>query len=237
MQRYFSNNKKNNIFTLSADDSFHIKTVMRMKKGDRIEIVNENIQYICIITSLEENVQCEIERSIFKEETKIPKVIIAQSLVKEQKMDYILQKGTELGAFMFIPIATQRSIIKIDEKKDTKYIRWGKILKEASEQCKRINVPILEKTCNLKEIITGDYDYKFICSVNEKSKTIKSVLSKVDISDTILFVIGPEGGFSESEEKLLIESGFESVTLGENVLRTETASLFVLSAVNYEFMR
>ena len=167
----------------------------------------------------------------------LPKVSIAQSLVKEQKMDYILQKSTELGVYEIIPIYTERSIIKVKDKYDQKIERWKKVVKEASEQSKRFTLPYLNRIINLNELIKEKYDFKFVCSVNEKTKTIKNVLSNVNINDTILFVIGPEGGFSEKEEKLLVDNGFQPITLGENVLRTETSSTFVLSVINYHFMR
>ena len=160
-----------------------------------------------------------------------------QSLVKEQKMDYILQKSTELGVDEIIPLNAERSIIKIDNKENKKIERWNKVLKEASEQSKRNTIPILDKIYSLKDLKDIDIKHKYICSVKEKEKTIKSILSKISISDTILFVIGPEGGLSDKEEEILVESGFERITLGSNVLRTETASSFILSAIDYEFMR
>ena len=90
---------------------------------------------------------------------------------------------------------------------------------------------------DLKDLVNVNAKYKFVCSVKEKSKTIKSILSNVNNSDTILFVIGPEGGLDNYEEEFLINNGFISITFGNNVLRTETASSFILSVINYEFMR
>ena len=167
----------------------------------------------------------------------MPNVIIAQALVKEQKMDYILQKSCELGVSSIIPFNSERSLIKLDGNDEKKISRWNKILKEASEQSKRCDVPSLENIVDIRYLINLPFKHKYVCSVNEKTKTIKSVLSNVDISDTIIFVIGSEGGLSESEEEKLIKNGFVPISLGNNVLRTETASSFVLSAVCYEFMR
>lgn len=238
MQRYFAKEiGKDYSFELSLDDSYHITKVMRMNVGDNIEVVFNENEYICEITSLEKCVKCKINTKLEKKERKIPKVVIAQALVKEQKMDYILQKSTELGVFSIIPIFTERSIIKVDTKENKKIERWNKVLKEASEQSKRCDIPVLSSILKLEELSKLDFTYKYVCSVNEKSKTIKSVLSKVDISDTMLLVIGPEGGLSKKEEEYLMNHGFESISFGDNVLRTETASLFVLSAINYEFMR
>ena len=236
MQRYFVDKKDGFFFFINNEDSYHITKVMRMNLNDRVEVVFENRLYICKILDLSDNVKCEIVEEIIKNESQVPKVIIAQSLVKEQKMDYILQKCTELNAYKIIPVNTKRSVVKLS-RGDKKLIRWNKILKEASEQSKRVDIPILEDITDIKDLINVKCDCKYICSVNEKSKTIKSVLSKANKSDTILFVIGPEGGLDPSEEEFLINNGFIPITFGEYVLRTETASLFILSAVNYEFLR
>ncbi len=236
MQRYFVKNKEDDIITLSDEDNYHITKVMRMNLKDKVELVYQNELYIGEIESLSP-VTCRVLEKQENKEKTIPNVIIAQSLVKEQKMDYILQKSCELGVSEIIPISTSRSIIKRDKDDNKKILRWNKILKEASEQSKRCDIPKLEKVLDIKDLINLSYDHKFLCSVNEKAKSIKSVLSNTKISDTILFVIGPEGGFTENEEKLLIDNGFVSITFGSNVLRTETASSFILSSINYEFMR
>lgn len=238
MQRYFVKVRNNdNSFTLSSDDSYHITKVMRAKLKDLVEIVNDNTVYICEISSIDNNVKCRIKDSLIDNTNNIPSVTVAQSLVKEQKMDYILQKSTELGVNKIIPIEAERSIIKANGKSDKKIERWNKIVKEASEQSKRISIPKVSEIKNIKELIKEEYDYKILCSVNETSTTIKKVLQNATISDTILVVIGPEGGFTKSEEETLINNGFISTSLGNRVLRTETASSFVLSIINYVFMR
>ena len=237
MQRYFVNEKIGNYFFIDNKDSYHIITVMRMHLKDRVEIVYQNKLFLCEITLLEPNVKCEIIEELNNTILQKPNVSIAQSLVKEQKMDYILQKSTELGVYEIIPTYTERSIIKINDKYDKKIERWKKVVKEASEQSKRFTLTNINKIIDLNELAKEQYDFKFICSVNEKRKTIKNVLSNININDTILFVIGPEGGFSEKEEKLLIDNGFQTITLGKNILRTETSSVFILSVINYHFMR
>ncbi len=235
MQRYFCNDVNDKVL-LSLNDSYHITKVMRYKEGDKVELVCNKKLYIAEIVSLGNNVMV---RKIKQE--KCPStdtnVVIAQSIVTEQKMDYILQKGTEMGANAFIPVIASRSVVKLNNKGDKKIERWQTIVKEASEQSKRLEIPSVLKPCTIKELAKLDYDIKILCSVNEMSKSIKTVLSNLDISDRILIVIGPEGGFTNEEEQILINSGFISVTLGNRVLRTETASLFVLSIINYIFMR
>ena len=235
MQRYFCNSK-HNIYNLSKEDSYHITKVMRYSIGDKIEIVdNEKLFVAEIIDLLPLVIAKKIEELPCNE--KNTNIIIAQSLVSEQKMDYILQKGTELGANMFIPVITTRSVVKVNDKIHKKIDRWNTITKEASEQSKRLRIPSVTKPYTIQELANLDYNYKILCSVNEMSKSIKTVLSNLQESDKILVVIGPEGGFTNEEEKLLINHGFISVSLGDRVLRTETASLMILSMVNYIFMR
>lgn len=235
MQRYFCNHDSD-LFTLSRDDSYHITKVMRYNIGTTIEIVCNNTLYLAEITSLTPFVVAKKIASI-DNDSKSLNVTIAQSLVKEQKMDYILQKGTELGAKEFIPLITTRSVVKIENKEDKKINRWNLIVKEASEQSKRLDIPLVNRAHNIKELSLLDYDYKILCTVNELSKSIKTVLSNIQESDRILIVVGPEGGFTKEEEECLINNGFISVSLGSRVLRTETASLFVLSIINYILMR
>jgi len=234
MQRYFVNNKENNIFLLSNDDSYHINTVMRMDLLDKIEIVCCEKMYVCEIIELIPVVKVRVIEEVEINNELSVSVTIVQSLVKEQKMDYILQKTTELGVNEIIPFAASRSIIKLDNKQDKKIERWQKIVKEASEQSKRNYIPIVQNAISLSNLVKlSDYDMKFLCTVNESSQNIKKVLSNLNRNVRMLFVIGPEGGFTEEEETKFIENGFISLSLGSSVLRTETASTFIMSVIRY----
>lgn len=234
MQRYFSKKIENNRFTLTEEDTYHITKVMRMVKDDKIEVVYQENTYICKIVSLSPLVEAEIVEEIKNNQELKTQVTIVQSLVKEQKMDYILQKTVELGVDKIIPYCASRSVIKINEKKDKKVERWKSILKEAAEQSKRIKIPEITNPINLSNLVKlSDYDIKFLCTVNESSQNLKKVLSNMVSGAKILFVIGPEGGFTPEEEKVMIENGFLSISLGNSVLRTETASTFIMSVVRY----
>ena len=236
MQRYFKDTNLDT-FELSNEDSYHIIKVMRNKIGDKVEVVIDKKLYICEITNLNdpvtvkrlEEVECDSELPCY--------VTIAQSLVKEQKMDLILQKCCELGVSEIIPVNTARSIVKLDKKENKKALRWNKILKEASEQSKRVVIPTLNDIMDIKDLTKLDYDIKILCTVNELSMSLKQVLNKDLTNLKILFVIGPEGGFTDQEEKVLIDNGFISTSFGTRVLRTETASLYALSIINYILMK
>ena len=235
MQRYFSNLIKNNEYLLSKDDEYHIKKVMRMNIGDKIEIVDNEKVFICEIVSLDPVKAKIIEKRNENNENE-KKIILVQSLVTETKMDYILQKGTELGVNEFYFYKAVNSVVKENNKSDKKIIRWQKIVKEASEQSKRNIIPKVNNIVDLTGLIDIKADVKLLLSVNETTKNIKNILKELKKYDTLIIVIGPEGGFTPFEEDKLIKNGFISTSLGKRVLRTETAGMVAISMINYEWM-
>lgn len=232
MQRYFAKEYKDKII-LRDSDIHHIKNVMRMKINDKIEVVYDKKIYICNIDAIEP-LSLTIE-DINNEENKLKlDVVIALGLVKEQKMDLILQKLTELGVNEIIPVNMERSIVKLDNKRlDKKMIRWETICKEASEQSKRTNIPIIHNVINLKDLSKIEGDIKLVASTSEKDKLLNNYLQNIDNCAKIVVVIGPEGGISDKEEKYLINNGYNPVSFGNLIFRVETACIYVASILNY----
>ncbi len=235
MQRYFSNLISNNEYLLSNDDSYHIKKVMRMNLGDRIEIVDNEKVFICELVSLD-----PVKAKIIKEEKmnneNDKKIILVQSMINETKMDYVLQKGTELGINEFYVFKAKNSVVKENDKSSKKIIRWQKIVKEASEQSKRNIIPKVNDIVDISRLCKIDADVKLLLTVNELTKNIKKVLKEIKKYDTLIIVVGPEGGFTKEEEETLIKNGYISTSLGKRVLRTETAGMVAVSMINYEWM-
>ncbi len=233
MQRYFGKEKQENRMILEDGDMYHIRKVMRMKDGDEIEVVIDGKLYLCY---LENN----LDEIIIKEELKTPNdfmkpVILVIPILKEQKMDLILQKATELGVTEIIPVSMKRSMVKIGEKETKKLERWNKIMKEASEQSMRNFVPKLQSVTTFSEI-TKLEGLKLVCSTREKENTFKKFLQTSSNYDKLIIVIGPEGGLDIEEEKFLQKHNFIPVTLGPRIMRVETVPIYVLSALNYEYM-
>ncbi len=230
MQRYFSNEKENNKLKISSNDIHHIKNVMRMQNGDLIEVVYNQKLYICevILGSEFVNIKKEIDNNNFDID-----VTLIIPLLKEQKMDLIMQKATELGVTRIIPINTERSIIKLDANKfKKKQERWQTICKEASEQSKRLTIPIVEDIATNSTLKTLE-GVKLVCSTAEKEKNLKFFLQTFDKCAKLVLVIGPEGGFTKQEEDNFVSCGFERVSLGNRIMRVETVPLFLLSIINY----
>lgn len=232
MQRYFAVDKNLNI---SDKDKHHIINVMRMKLNDKIEIVYDEKIYLCEINEISKKDVSYSVKDIIDINNELPvKVTIAVSLVNEKKLDFILQKCTELGVYDFILVNSDRSKIKIDGKEKKKIERWNTITKEAAEQSHRNIKPIVRDIMSINDVSKLDYDLKLTCSTKENEKTIKNVLQNSTNCDRIIIVVGPEGGLTVSEEEKLEKNGFIPVTLGNLILRTETVPIYIMSLINYE---
>jgi len=232
MQRYFAKSNKEKL-ELMDSDIYHIQKVMRMKENEEIEVIYKNKLHICSIDSL---VPFSLSiKEIIAEENKLNlDITVAVGLVKEQKMDLILQKLTELGVNRIIPVSMERSIVKLDDKKsEKKKIRWETICKEASEQSKRTTIPVIEDIKSIKELLNIEADIKLVASTKEKDKMLNYYLQNINSCAKIIMVIGPEGGISPKEEELLNKNGYDSVSFGNLIFRVETAAIYAASILNF----
>ncbi|HJJ14892.1 MAG TPA: 16S rRNA (uracil(1498)-N(3))-methyltransferase [Clostridiaceae bacterium] len=227
---------------LLGQDVNHIKNVLRCQKGEHIEICNSETSknYLCEINKIEkEEIECNILENLRSNVETDIKVTIFQGLPKADKMEYIIQKSVELGAYDITPVEMKRCIVKLNEKdKEKKIQRWQKIAEVAAKQCKRDIIPKINNITNVKLIcnIIQNYDIILVAYEKEKERTLKSELKKIKEYNqkNIGIIIGPEGGLDEDDVKLLEESGAKVITLGNRILRTETVALNVLSNIMYE---
>ncbi len=246
MQRYFvpPENWRDDRIGITGEDAKHILKVMRMQDGDNI-ICSDNCgrTSLCEIVELSGNtVEVQVIKDIEKQAELPVSVTIAQGLPKGDKLEYIVQKGTELGAVSFFPFAADRSVVKWDEKKAVKkQERLEKIAKEAAEQSHRSRIPEILNPGSFSDLLkmAEQYNIKIVAFEEEAKQQefsrFASALQTAVKGDSILCVIGPEGGISEKEAISLSEHGFILCGLGPRILRTETAPLYMLSAVSYHF--
>ena len=194
MQRYFAIDKDLN---LRETDYHHIRNVMRMKDEDLIEIVYNKVLYECKVYLNKKTVKV-VDKKEIKDD--LMNIDVCFPVLKEQKIDYILQKGTEVGARNFCLFESKRSVVKFDKTSFSKKSkRWQTICKEAAEQSFRISIPRIDNVLSINELAKLNYDLKILCTLNEKTKNIKKVLQNKTKYDTILIVTGPEGGFDKTE--------------------------------------
>ena len=246
MQRYFVNHRFDleKEITISGENARHISKVMRMQSGEQIVVVNDGIAHVCDILSVGEEVVAKQTGTTIPSPEMPIQVDIACGLPKGDKLEFITQKGTELGMHGLIPFAAERSIVKWDAKKgEKKTERLQKIAQEAAEQSHRTFVPTIGNPVTFKQLLSiiPNYDAVFIADEEDAKQEIRTrfadKLKNVydNKSKSILLIFGPEGGISRKEASSLIEAGAQTMSLGPRILRAETAPLYALSAISYEF--
>ena len=239
------NQIEEDIINIIGTDVNHISNVLRLKIDDEILVTNKDNEktYLSkIVKFSKENIICRIIKN--KEDTTESNIYIDiyQGLPKSDKMEYIIQKTTELGVKNIIPVDMERCVVKIDKKSESKKIeRWQKISEVAAKQSKRDYIPKIGNIIKIEDIcnITSKYDIILLAYEDENKTTIKDELKRIkqksDNKLKIGIIIGPEGGLSEKEVNKLISSGIKCVSLGKRILRTETAPIVMVSDIIYEF--
>lgn len=224
---------------LDDKGAHYIKDVLRLKKGDRIEIFDgKGNKYSCILQGVNRG---KIFATINSKEFSMSKEpscrsVLAQALPsKHSKMDFIVEKATELGVDEIIPVAAERCITQALSLH--KLERWQKIASEASRQCGRAKVPRIKEVLSVEDALAAfsTFDMKLFACIDKGTVCLKTILKDKDSLKDIAVFIGPEGDFTKQEINAAKENGFNLVSLGERVLRTETAGLYVLSVLDYAF--
>ena len=233
MQRYFAD-RKDNLIILGDGDVHHLLHVMRARIGDEIEAVVDNHLYACIVKSINPlNIVINYEIPI---DSELPsKVTLFFALAKGDKIDFVVQKATELGASRIVLVKTERCVTKFEgDNIKHKLERFNKIAKEASEQSHRLMIPEIAGVVDIKDIPND-----LLCDINllayeKEAGATDNFFEKVTADKTISVMIGPEGGFSIEEVKLLKDKyHFETISLGKRILRTETAAVYALSVISF----
>lgn len=251
MQRYFVPPEQfgESSVVLAGEDARHAVRVMRMKPGDEC-IVSDGVSRearVVIRDADPERVTADIVEPLPGDREPGWSVTVAQSLPKGDKMEIVIQKGTELGAAAFAPFQSERMIVQYDARKEAKRLeRWRKIAKEAAEQAHRSRIPDVGPVLAWRELIAlfPRYDAVFFC-YEKASGSLRHGLrtavrrwldgtGKDAPAPNVLLVVGPEGGFSEREAAEAEAAGAVAVGLGRRILRTETAAMAALACLMYE---
>ena len=246
MPKFFiktENLKENEEIWITGSDVNHIKNVLRKKIEDKINICNSDTQknYECAIKNIEENkIICKIINETKSISESSLNITIFQGLPKSDKMELIIQKSTELGVKTIVPVITKRTVIKLKDKdKQTKVERWLKTAEVAAKQSGRDIIPTIENIINIADIKFDEFNKIFVLYENEEKNSIKDEIEQLKKNNkeelNIGIIIGPEGGFADSEiEQLRLKPNVSVVTLGKRILRTETVALVVSGILMYE---
>lgn len=243
MPKFFTarENITENQIIIDSEDAKHIKKVLRLDTGDEITVCDgRGIDYTAVIRETESNrIICDIKDSKKCDTEPELKVTLYQGLPKAAKMDYIIQKTTELGISRIVPAVMSRCVVKLEnaaaEKKKTD--RWQKIAYEAAKQSGRGVVPEVSQPMRIDNIAEElkNYDLCFVPYECERDTSLRDVFENAGDIKSAAFLIGPEGGIDITELEKLRNAGIKTVTLGRRILRTETAGEAVLSMMMYEF--
>lgn len=224
---------------VEGDEVRHIRKVLRLKAGDEIVVFNGLAKEYegKIVEEGPSSVVIMIQNILSSKKESSLEITLAQSLLKGEKMDYLIQKATELGVKGILPFFSSRSVPLLEKSRRLRrYHRWGKIAIEASKQCGRGVIPKIEPLQDYYEMLQNiSQDFLRLILWEKEGARLKEVLEGSKEERKIFFIIGPEGGFSQEEVGLAKENGFIPVTLGKRILRSETASLCLLSILQYEW--
>ena len=219
---------------LPKEQTHYIKDVMRLKIGDKLSIFNISGEWNAVIQSYEKKgARIKVMKKVREKESE-KNIWLAFSPIKQNPLNFIIQKGTELGIQKFIPILTERSMVR-----EINIERIKKIIVEASEQSNRISVPEINSPKSLKDFLLQfpKNGYLIFCDINSDKNSLKKILEKKN-NTPLCILIGPEGDFSENERKMIIEQNQTfSISLAKNILKAETAALSAIAIVNYYLNR
>lgn len=224
---------------ITGSDVNHIRNVLRMQPGEQITVSSgaDEKEYRCEIRTLSED--CIMAHIMWVEEagTELPsRVSLFQGLPKADKMELVIQKAVELGAYELVPMATRRAVVKLDAKKEAaKRKRWNAISESAAKQSKRRIIPQVKPVMTFREAVdyaAAEYDVCLIpYELAEGMEKTREILNGIRPGQSVAVLIGPEGGFEEQEIAYAREKGVLPITLGRRILRTETAGMTVLAAL------
>jgi len=224
---YFSDKIQSDLVShLTKEQSHYVKDVMRLEKGAYLSVFNAQGEWNAIIENYEkEGARIKILKKV-RDKDNEKNIWLAFSPIRQNPLNFIIQKGTELGVQKFIPILSERTIVK-----EINITRVKKIIVEASEQSNRISVPEIDNLETLKNFLSKfpKNGCLLFCDINCEKNNLKNILSK-KIEEPICVLIGPEGDFSETERKLIIDlKQTHSISLAKNILRAETAALSAIT--------
>ena len=241
MNRFFVDINANNEIIISGEDYKHAKKVLRLSSKDEVYAVFKNKEFIGSINEDKgDYFTLELNKETGNEREPDVSIHIYQSLPKSSKMDFIIQKNVELGIKKITPITSNRSLIKIKNKKreSKKLDRWNKISEEAAKQSMRNIIPKVNNVLSFKEMIDKIKEQKkeqeIEVVVPYENEEVKSAEEINFCRKNFALIVGPEGGFEEYEINQLVEIGVIPVTLGPRILRSETAALILSTVILYE---
>ena len=230
-----SNNINNNKIIISDEENYrHIARSLRARAGEKLLLIDEKqIQYETVIENINsKEIVCEIKNSYPSKRDLEFDLYLAQSPLRSDAQLTIMEKATELGIRAVYPVKTDNCALKVDKQP-----KWQRVMYEASKQCERAKIPICYNLTTIEDVLKQDFDKIIVFAERSTEKSLKAYLKENPIhkGEKVLVIIGPEGGFSQWEFDYFKEKGLPLITLGDLILKAETAVIVALGDIIYEY--
>lgn len=220
---------------LTGEQAYHLSRVLRVRPGQLYELSDGKQLWLSRVSSLERGlVHFDLVEPLPIVEPFLA-VLILLAIVKYDRLEWCLEKAAELGVAEILPVAARRSEARLVQAAAKRRPRWQKILLESAQQGRRLGVPALSESARFSRAVdVVRADLKIVFSESSEAPPLKTVLRSATNPHRVALAIGPEGGWTNEELRTAREHGFREASLGRSVLRTETAVIAALTAVNYE---
>lgn len=217
-----------------TDNYRHIARSLRARVGEKLLLIDEGqMQYEVVITEINsKEIRCEIQKSYPSKRDLEFDLYLAQSPLRSDAQLTVMEKATELGVRAVYPVITDNCALKVDKQE-----KWQRVMYEASKQCERAKIPTCHPITTIEEVLKQDFDKIVVFAERSTEKSLKTYLRENPIKkgDKILVIIGPEGGFSEREFEFFRKQNLPLITLGDLILKAETAVITALGDIIYEY--
>ena len=243
LRRFFVQeiNEKDGFLTIAGSEAKHITRVLRMRKGDRLILMDgKGARFQAVIESAgHKEVLVKLEKPIPGPPSSPTKIILCQALLKSRSMDYVVQKTSELGVHSILPFSSERTVVNLEKSKfDNKRRHWEEIAQNAAKQSDREVPADVGPLFSLKDLVKKWKQKDAIKAImweEEGAKDLKSILQGTSKMRQFVGIVGPEGGFTRKEIQVAKDAGFNPISMGYRVLRSETAAITLVAIIQYEW--
>jgi 16S rRNA (uracil1498-N3)-methyltransferase len=237
-RRFFVDAVQSGRARITGPDAHHLTRVLRVEEGQKFEISDNRSVYLAEVESARKDlVSFVVEQRLAAFEPVVRTILLA-ALVRFERFEWIVEKATELGVEQIVPLETERTEKGLTKAAERRSARWNRIAKEASEQSRRARLPQIQPAAGLAQALGIEADYRYLLEESQGSQgAAPPMLSALPASrrtgDSVALLLGPEGGWTDRERSLIVAgAGWSPVSLGQQILRAETAAIAALAIVN-----
>jgi 16S rRNA (uracil1498-N3)-methyltransferase len=231
-RRFFVDAVQSGRARITGPDAHHLTRVLRVEPGQQFEISDNHAVYLAEVESARKDLVSFAVREKMAEAEPAVRTTILASLIRFERLEWLLEKATELGVERVVPVRAERSERGLEQAAGKRMSRWNRIVREASEQSRRARLPQIGASVVLAEALKIESDYRFALEEAVAPPLLPAIPAHRRAGESVALLVGPEGGWTDRERELILSSGWRPVSLGSQILRAETAAIAALAVVN-----